>query len=501
MKNSNPAITKASNYLNTMLQKGVWKPGDKLPSIRMLAKSAGVSPVPMWRAVNSLADDGTLEVIQGSGVRVKPYPEEPSAQIRKGWVGLRDRIHKDILCGFYPPDSLMPTLKEMRVHYGVSFRTLKKALDNLEGSGSITQEFRTYRVVSFSSQKATAKIVLLGWCHPQVEMQTRTPWGEEFLRTCENLCSGMRLNLCIYNYSLENGVLLYKDQEGNKSSILNTDDTVVGYLLWAQSPDELYREVISRLNHFKKPVAVLQEGSQLRVSDLLKHNRSMKIFSIATGTKAAQNVATFLVENGHKKIAYISPFHKSDWSKARYHGLQEIYSRLGSDGNVYPFTIDSYGLSHEFRDAIKHPDQILKEIMPTLTHNSFPERMISSIYKMGPTIHRKMEVEVVRAFMQPLLTKALQNEDCTAWVCASDYAAFIAMDFLDQNNKKIALIGFDDTFEAFRRGLTSYNFNIRGLVQAMLSYIINPSSESITKSSGAFEIEGMLVKRRTSFKV
>ncbi len=500
MKQSSPALQKAIDYIRTMLDNGAWKPGDRLPSIRVLAQSAGISSVPMWKAVNQLAGEGTLEVLQGSGIRVKPYPEEPSGVIRKGWLGLRDRIHKDILSGMYPPDSLMPSLKEMRVHYGVSFQTLKKALDNLAAGGSIAQSLRTYRVVSFSAQRTTATIVLLGWANPFVEMQTRTPWGAEFLRNCENLCSRMRINLKVVRYTKKDGAVVYTDQNGNEAFKLHDTSSVLGYLLWAECPDELYRQVLSHTDSFKKPIAVLQEGSLLHLEDFAKRNKFLKVFSIATGSNAAQNVAMYLLQNGHRNIAYISPFHKCDWSKARLHGLQEIYSRNGDDAKVNAYTVDFLGYTHEFREIIKPPELLMKKLLPGLDFSKWPKAFYRSVEKLRINLNKQLEYESVRGFTMPLLRKAAENEQCTAWVCASDYAASIALDYLEQIGKKIAVIGFDDTFEAFKRGLTSYNFNIQGLVQSMLTHIVNPSS-GIAKNSEAFEIEGILVKRRTTFKL
>jgi DNA-binding LacI/PurR family transcriptional regulator len=76
------------------------------------------------------------------------------------------------------------------------------------------------------------------------------------------------------------------------------------------------------------------------------------------------------------------------------------------------------------------------------------------------------------------------------------------MEFLKENpqKSKIAVVGFDDTFEAFHHGLTSYNFNIQATVQVMVSYIVNPTSLPSNRRSVAFEIEGMLVERKTTYK-
>ena len=499
MKSITPAVAKAEKFLRETLDNGTWRPGDVLPSINSLASSAGVSPVPMWKAIHLLKDEELLEVIQGSGVRVCSS-QEPVFALRKGWMGLRDRIHNDILSGRYPPGSLMPSLKELRVNYGVSFQTLKKALDNLASEGSIVPEHRTYRVVSFTAKKSHMSVVLLGWSEPPVELQRRTPWGEDFLRICENVCSQMRLNLKIIRYWSCGDSVVFSDQNGNSVSI-GKDSLVLGYILWAESPDDLYRRVLSFIDISRKPVAVLQEGSQLHLSELTGHNRMVKMFSIATGSSAARKVASFLLQLGHKSISYFSAFHKSDWSKARLYGLQEIYSRNGSESKVYQYTLDSYGYSHEFIEALKPPERFLKKFLPDFNPvNQMPQKVFEAFNRLRPELTSILASEAIRMFMHTLFNKAIKNDDCTAWVCSNDYIAFMAMDYLKEySSKKIALIGFDDTFEAFRRGLTSYNFNIQALVQLMLGYIVNPAGNAVPKRNNTFENEGMLVERTTTF--
>lgn len=500
-KQSTPAVKKAVNYLKGMLDNHTWIPGDMLPSINQLANAAGVSSVPMWKAVNLLADEEILEVVQGSGTRVKKISDEPANIVRNGWMGLRDRIHKDILSGFFISGTLMPSLKEMRVHYGVSYQTLRKALDCLAGEGMITPEHRTYRAVSFTPSRVHSSIVLVGWAHPKLEMQSRTPWGEEFLRECENLCSRMKVKLSIFRYTENNGSLAFIDQDGNVFSKLKDDGSALGYLVWAESPQELYRDVLNQLEHFKKPIAVLQEGSQLRLSDMVERSRLMKIFSLATSSNAARNVASYLLEQGHSSVAYISYLHKSDWSKARLCGLQEIYNRYGNNARVYPCIIDRYGFSNELWDHVKPMEHYLPSILPLMDSAHIPAMVSNVINSFQSKLSGQLVSEVIRTYLNKLFDKALSINDVSAWVCANDYMAVMAMDYLKKHSdRKIAVVGFDDTFLAFRNGLTSYNFNTQSLVQIMLAHILNPSSDASTKRVKPVEIEGLLVVRSTTFK-
>ncbi len=500
-KKCTPAVKKAVTYIRNMLDNYTWIAGDMLPSINQLAAAAGVSSVPMWKAVNLLAEEDILEVIQGSGTRVKKISEEPANLVRNGWMGLRDRIHKDILSGLFISGALMPSLKEMRMQYGVSYQTLRKALDCLVNEGIITPEHRTYRTVLFTPNKNHSSVVLVGWVNPHMEMQSRTPWGEEFLRECENLCSRMKVNLRILKYTASEGPLRFIDQDGNVSAKIREDSSVLGYLMWAESPNELYRDVLNQLEQFKKPVAVLQEGSQLHLSDVIERNQGIRLFSLATGSNAARNVASYLLELGHTNIAYISYLHKSDWSKARLCGLQEIYNRHGNGARVYPCTMDDYGFFSELSDQVKDAEHYFPAITSLMSKAGMPSMVIKTLNSIRGNFTAQMVNEVIQAYMERLFKKAASIPSISAWVCANDYMATMAINYLKKHvDKKIALVGFDDTFLAFRNNLTSYNFNIQGLVQIMLAHILNSSSDVAAKRFIPFEIEGLLVVRNTTFK-
>jgi DNA-binding transcriptional regulator YhcF (GntR family) len=491
-----PAVSKAVLYLEALIAQNTLKAGENLPSIRVLAEYAHVSQVSMWKAVNELAKEGKLEVIHGQGTRIPAQYNHVITPRAEMWVKVREQIHREILSGKFS-GYLMPSLKEMRIRYGVSHTTLKKALESLSEDGIIRSCRRTYQPVSYVMHRSVSSIVLLGWSSPHTQLQARTPWGEEFLRSCETLCSIMKINFRVLTYSTINNQLVFADSNGNKKEILKNDDTVIGYLLWAESPDELYRDVLMQIKAFNKPVAVLQEGSVLKLSEMVE-NRKMQVFSLATSSRAAKQVASYLLELGHKSIAFFSPFNRLEWSKARLAGLKEIYS-CDSEIRVKPYVLDNFEWN-SFRWMTKTSifENLFKELS---TVGKIPEGAFRILNGIGPALSISLTEETVRVFMQPIFKKALTEEkECTAWVCANDPIALMALDFLKSQKTNISVIGFDDTFGAFRAGLTSYNFNVNALVNSMLSYLVNPSSHSVIRNAKIFEVEGMLVERSSTFR-
>jgi DNA-binding LacI/PurR family transcriptional regulator len=111
-------------------------------------------------------------------------------------------------------------------------------------------------------------------------------------------------------------------------------------------------------------------------------------------------------------------------------------------------------------------------------------------------------LETQRRFEIPLFEKALADRSITAWVAANDTVAVHALAFLQEKKVRvpddISLIGFDDTLEAFKNGLTSYNFNIEVIARRMLNHILDSAREPSKQPRGTdSEVEGCMVERRT----
>lgn len=68
---SEPAYVQLAKILKEKIAKGVYLPGDRLPSESELCHSHKVSPMTVRRSINTLLDQGVVSTIQGSGTYVK----------------------------------------------------------------------------------------------------------------------------------------------------------------------------------------------------------------------------------------------------------------------------------------------------------------------------------------------------------------------------------------------------------------------------------------------
>ncbi len=107
---------------------------------------------------------------------------------------------------------------------------------------------------------------------------------------------------------------------------------------------------------------------------------------------------------------------------------------------------------------------------------------------------------VARRFQRP--GRALRRRDITAWVCANDAVAIDALDFLRERSVSvpgtISVVGFDNERRGMDHGLTTYDFSMRSIVDAMISFLTRPTEFLRTHRNRSVEIGGVVVERTTT---
>ncbi|MBD3347129.1 MAG: GntR family transcriptional regulator [Chitinivibrionales bacterium] len=516
-----PGIKKAIESVFTEISSGRISPGDRLPGIPRLAQSSGVSPVTMWKAMNILREKGIVEGIRGNPFIVtsdalqkigvfKSTLNEPVQKVRSSclWQRIRLRLLKDVLNGVYGSNGVLPTLKELRQKYGISFRPLKKALTALCEEGVLAPRNRLYHVVSLSSSRSNSCVRVI-----MLSDQEKKLWAgslnEECIRTLESECSRANVELQVVGY-MESGKFFFarSDERLRPISTLSDDDSVLGYLYIVIQNDECRDIFLRRLSSFGKPVAVLDVVGGWELP-LYAQKPYVKHFTTAISPLPGEIAARYLLEMGHRKVAYISPFHQAAWSKNRLAGIRKIFAGAGYDSAVTSCTWnnppDIHSSYHD--DALKNcPIEPLVEFF-NKWKKDIPRFYINRMdsYFNFQLQWRILTIAEFNRQLHSLFDAALADDSVTVWVAANDTVALAAIEYLDLNEievpESISLISFDDTWESLRQGITSYNFNMQAVVHTMLGYVLNTRS---VKSMGFYrpvEIEGMIIERMTTGKM
>jgi DNA-binding LacI/PurR family transcriptional regulator len=178
-----------------------------------------------------------------------------------------------------------------------------------------------------------------------------------------------------------------------------------------------------------------------------------------------------------------------------------VYAAAGRPNGVTAWVEETHTVGRGFHDSARrlYDTTILTETYEqwkSRVPRHFAARMDSAVNNVvwgafiDGEIYRQMDV---------FFTEALAQGSLTAWVCANDFIASLAADFLAHHKirvpEDISIIGFDDSPEATRLGLTSYDFNIPGLVRSIIGCILRPSAFATYWREDRVAPEGFIVIR------
>jgi DNA-binding LacI/PurR family transcriptional regulator len=105
--------------------------------------------------------------------------------------------------------------------------------------------------------------------------------------------------------------------------------------------------------------------------------------------------------------------------------------------------------------------------------------------------------------MRPLFDKVLRSGGYTAWVGLNDACARAALHFLREKGVRVpetlSVVGCDNDSEAFADGLSTYDFNMPGVVHAMVQHVLtHRRGPGVSTATPYTEIPGKLIVRDSS---
>lgn len=513
---------KAITYIKQGLKNQLWAPGDRLPGLKRLAKDAGISHPIMGKALHLLADQGLLSILPSSGISV-PLPKgsilQPSDIFEEKWKKIRNILSQDIFNQVIDPTHPFPSIKELGNRYGVSYQILKKALRSLEEDGLLKPHKRSYQLNLFSDPARTKIMVLVPMFQDKINKNAidlkdkgfnLSNRGSNFLRKIEYLCNTQNLNADIWGYYSENDIITFVRPDSSECKSLENSNFYYGICLIKKAIlSKLFIQMLCKLSI---PISILEdiisspaEGSEdTDWSVALKKNKRIRVFPIAKTDLAGKQIGRFLLQLGHRNIAFISSWQQELWSQTRYNGLSSVVSMV-KDAQVHLFADNRFaaGVIHlEDKDLDKSIESFpsIKEIVKTYSlFSSEQAQIIGSMvnWTFINAIHRQR----LEIFLQPLFEQAFLDKNITAWVCADDWMAIGALRFLRNKGvaipQQISVVGFEDTADAYSNGLTTFNYDINAITQSMVAFISNPQIFPL-KHGHIIEKSGFLVVRQST---
>ncbi|MBD3321585.1 MAG: GntR family transcriptional regulator [Chitinivibrionales bacterium] len=500
---SRSAIGRAIEFIEAQIAQGTFVPGRPLPRLADLSRMAGVSVDTVWKATQELQKQGLLRSVRGHYLTVPQTPGSGDSGTGQSfhadrppllWEKVKRRLSRDILNRIFAPGTSLPSSKELQSRYAVNFRTLQKALAALVDESVLVPQNRGYAVPSLSTRKTHAGIVLVG--HYENNYLALGMHDETFLRSLEAECAQAGIPLELVGVEINGKAIVTRQISGRKECSLIRGDAVLGYLYLSNIANPAGEYIVHTLAGSGKPLAVLDETGAWSSPRRNMSSRTVRFFQMTTSPVPARQIARYLLNLGHRKIAYISPFHANVWSVKRLEGLRSVYEFAGIGGNVVPFvenlTHKQAGfLRTDFEKIRNHYSEWRKQIPDEFKRETDPvmEHMQNRAIRWGE----------LRYKLNPLFAKVRSDPEITAWVFPTDFLGTIAQDYLHETGDAvpddISVLSFDDSYRALRNSLTSYNFNIPAVVNAMLGFVTNSSSSKIAAKNRIVEIEGVIVER------
>jgi DNA-binding LacI/PurR family transcriptional regulator len=295
---------------------------------------------------------------------------------------------------------------------------------------------------------------------------------------------------------------------------MKADDRALGYIFWSNALSyDRVNLLLHELGPTGKPLAVIDEIGDFELPSTLADSRLIKIFTIAAAV-AGREVARFLLNLGHRHVAFISPVHQQQWAQKRFDGIVQTFRNAGisfrqpaaqvpsQPGSLHCFAGNGAGKTSDVDPEVV---SLVNNVQACL-HRQSAQRMYFGEFAshLGWYLLQTLTLEQQRVGMQPLFEEAISHPEITAWVGANDHTALFAIHFLKTHGiippERISVIGFDDIRMAYDYNMSTYNFNLASMAQRTVSYILNPNHEHFWNKL-RIECEGKVIERKTTGRI
>ena len=495
----------ACAYIRRRMDEAGLAAGGHLPGVRRLAADGGFCVTTCRKALRALAAEGRCVVMPRAGILAAPAsglmpallstaPDERFTR-RSRSEDVRERLSEDILAGAHQPGTLLPQVKELTRRYRASYRVLAAALRALEADGRLVREGRGFRV-PLPAPRTSSTVVLIAHADSLLDLVVFTPRNVEYLHCLERRCtqSGLRLQFLSFRDAVFWTTRAREVFHGRDAQ------PVVGVLVWSLGliAGDMERLAVS-LRNTGKPTAVLDESGGYRQPDIVLRDPRFQLFVMAFTATAGTAVGRYLHQLGHRTVAFFGESAGGLYVRNRLAGLRRHLHDNGR-GTVRPLWVDAApwpgdGDRGPATEATAPVRQFLTQLHG-VSRNPHRNRLEQDA-RMLAWLHGPM-----RERLLPLASEALAMREVTAWVAANDSLAFVLLDFLARRRVRtpqdLSVVGFDDMELSLGAGLTSYNFNMPAVVDAMLAHVLAGAPRSSRARPQQVEVSGYVVARATS---
>ena len=498
-----PAFEAAAAYVLQLINA---KQIGRLPPVRLLAKKAGVSVTIMCAAIAALRKRGDLPlplaVPAAEKLRGRPFGADTIEPPARSGIAYRHLLH-DIIRGRYNAGPFLPSCKELCETYGISFATLKRALTALIDNAIIERRAKHYHVRHAPARVRAGTRVLL------VVSEGLQQFMEKFaivrtrmtplIRDLEHECSRRNLRLIIRPFQRDPRA--FEDCK----DVIGSSVLLGPHFPPVEQSDTLVRSLLE----LKRPVFLFDGRRPEAYSDL--PDNSNLYFVQELSYRAGYDMANLLINQGHRRVGFFTHGPEPFWSTTRRLAMEKAYESAGfsnavvllragpvwhKDGIFIDASENNPTVTSRMKEQARYVQAQIDHFERAFDPSPFRQRVLGEMQEM------RVQLSGVWSRFVPLCEQALAMHDITAWVAGEDQiAVYSLLPFLASRKmsvpRDISIVGFNNIPEAIGAGLTTYDFNVPGLVSAAIDLFLFPERRRhyIDPSTQEVAVKGYIIDR------
>lgn len=475
-----------------------------LPSVRKLSQQFKVSPVTVMRAVKKLKEDGLLSSRWGGGLFPsgnQPPPAKNDIPDLGKYKSALYQIKKDILGGKFQTHLPLPPVNQLTAYYNASYPTIKKVLSTLLEENILKRNgARYYFFTNRLKKKSRIAIVAFGLSRETIKIETERERNFYRLLSSTAANNNVDIEIICYNDYLNEPCFYTPDNQPLERYLKSSG--ICGIILSSYHMNNS-AECLATLLTYNIPVSAWIEDSRIldTVDHYIPHYKKLTFFDSSYAMIPGSDVGRYLLDKGHRNIAFISPFHGSPWSQNRLKGVKKAIA-LFPDATLYPFTIseyiNDYYYMQPFIETTDFYHHITTDIHIKQIHDFLSAR-ISNVKYEHDTLLRD---NAIFTCLKNGVEQITLDRSITALICVNDLVAGLITDYWNYNQvspgNRPALIGFDNSFKSLQQQFSSYEFNTQGEIQDMISHVLYPENMLFPRNKPVIRLSGKVIERRSS---
>jgi len=324
--------------------------GVALPSIRSLAAHFGVAPLTIHRALRVLQEGGRVHAVSRKGFFWGKEPIAVASLPRRSdrLAQTRERLVSDLRSGVFHPHRELPSRLALSQIYGIAPGRIGALLDELAESGTLLRRGRGFALPTPPRRAEEGTVLVVSRCDASGTLLLETERQTDFVKSVHREGRERALRIVVLGWCQDEGSGAFLNQDGVEVEPRSVPGILLGCLVstWlVRDP----RVLLGDLGKLRVPISVWWEHPPGEFPSGGSWKAPVLGFNISFGPSSGVVVGRHLRSAGTGPIAFVSPFHGGDWSRARLEGLLE--GLRGTDIEIVPFVDEARASAWEHHQA------------------------------------------------------------------------------------------------------------------------------------------------------